>query len=412
MHIARTRDFVDWEYQGTVFDESNRPSWATATSGLWAPDVRYVDGQYVIYFTVTDTTLNTGDDSAIGVATSPTPVGPWTPTDEPVVGPAGPGSGGFLWTFDPAMFTDVDGPAYLYFGSYNGGVLGPRLAADGLTAVGPATQVAINNSTRAATWFATATGTTSWPPRRTAAPDPATGYSVFSGRSRSPLGPFVDADGNRLLAPRPAAPSWSPRTATGGSVPATTPSPPTMPGGTGSSTTPWTATSRGSNEPRRHQPPADAAGPDRLDRRLAAGPRGRRTQRDPAAAPVTGTELGINSANPAAAGFVGLTAGPNDPAGRSDRSARGHGADAGRGRQPTPCAYGSIFEPTADCRCRLGDGARGVAVTVDSGARRAVLVANRGRPDLVATPTPLTATAGSILVDVERRAERSVCWLS
>ena len=141
MHIARTRDWRSWSYLGTVFDATNRPSWATPTSGLWAPDVRYVAGRYVLYFTVTDTTLNPGDDSAIGVATAPTPVGPWTPSDAPVVAPR-PGNGGFLWTFDPAAFTDVEGRSYLYYGSYNGGLWVTRLSADGLTTTGPATQVA------------------------------------------------------------------------------------------------------------------------------------------------------------------------------------------------------------------------------------------------------------------------------
>ena len=144
MHIARTRDWRSWDYLGTVFDDTNRPSWATATSGLWAPDVRYVAGRYVLYFTVTDTTLNPGDDSAIGVATAPTPVGPWTPSDTPVVSPR-VGNGGFLWTFDPAGFTDVQGRSYLYYGSYNGGLWVTRLSADGLTPVGSATQVAIDN---------------------------------------------------------------------------------------------------------------------------------------------------------------------------------------------------------------------------------------------------------------------------
>ena len=76
MHMARTRDWSSWEYLGTVFDGVNRPSWATPTAGLWAPDIRYVAGRYVLYFTVTDTTLNPGDDSAIGVATAPSPAGP------------------------------------------------------------------------------------------------------------------------------------------------------------------------------------------------------------------------------------------------------------------------------------------------------------------------------------------------
>lgn len=36
-HIARTRDWVHWDYVGTIFNQNNRPSWATATAGLWAP---------------------------------------------------------------------------------------------------------------------------------------------------------------------------------------------------------------------------------------------------------------------------------------------------------------------------------------------------------------------------------------
>ena len=75
MHMARTKDWSSWEYLGTVFDSGNRPSWATPTAGLWAPDIRYVAGRYVLYFTVTDTTLDPGDDSAIGVATAPSPPG-------------------------------------------------------------------------------------------------------------------------------------------------------------------------------------------------------------------------------------------------------------------------------------------------------------------------------------------------
>src|SRR5690606_30716955 len=74
MHIARTRDFVDWEYIGNVFSEENRPGWATDSSFFWAPDIRYIDGQYVLYYTVTDTVDEPGEwNYAIGAATAPTP---------------------------------------------------------------------------------------------------------------------------------------------------------------------------------------------------------------------------------------------------------------------------------------------------------------------------------------------------
>ncbi|GAA1506248.1 hypothetical protein GCM10009740_40560 [Terrabacter terrae] len=202
MHIARTRDWSSWQYLGTVFDGSNRPSWATSTAGLWAPDIRYVAGRYVLYFTVTDTTLAPGDDSAIGVATAPTPAGPWTATNAPVVPPRPAPGGGYLWTFDPAGFTDSDGQRYLYFGSYFGGLWVTKVSADGLTRVGAATQVAIDNRyegsyvVRHGDWYYLMGSAAN------CCAGPTTGYSVFAGRSRSPLGPFVDAEGTSLMTSR------------------------------------------------------------------------------------------------------------------------------------------------------------------------------------------------------------------
>lgn len=199
MHMARTRDWSSWEYHGTVFDDTNRPAWATPTAGLWAPNVRYVAGRYVLYFTVTDTTLNEGDDAAIGVATADSPAGPWTATDAPAVPPRPAPGGGWLWTFDPAGFTDVDGTRYLYFGSYFGGLWVTRMSADGLRPVGTATQVAIDNRyegsyvVRHDGWYYLMGSAAN------CCAGPTTGYSVFASRSRSPRGPFVDAEGTSLL---------------------------------------------------------------------------------------------------------------------------------------------------------------------------------------------------------------------
>ena len=143
--ILRSRDLVDWTYVGDASPPATRPAWATPTAGLWAPDIRYAAGRYVLYFTVTDTTLNEGDDSAIGVATAPTPTGPWTPTGAPIVGPRPAPGGGFLWTFDPAGLTDAQGRRWLYYGSYFGGIFTVPLSADGLSVAGAPTQVTIDN---------------------------------------------------------------------------------------------------------------------------------------------------------------------------------------------------------------------------------------------------------------------------
>lgn len=199
-HVARTKDWDTWEYRGTIFDETNRPSWAEPNAGLWAPDVRYIDGQYVFYFTVTDTTLNPGGDSAIGVATSDSPEGPWVSAQEPIVAPRSDGGGGFYWTFDPAGFTSSDGRQWLYYGSYFGGLHVTEVSADGLRPVGAPTQVGQWDRYEGGYvvehqgWYYLTASSAN------CCAGPATGYSVFSGRSQDPRGPFLDAEGLDLNA--------------------------------------------------------------------------------------------------------------------------------------------------------------------------------------------------------------------
>lgn len=201
--MARSADLVDWTYIGDAFRPDQRPPYATADAGFWAPDVRWIDGRWVMYVTVTNTTVSTeGGDFAIGAATAPTPAGPWTFAPDPVVAPRPGGGGGWLWTIDPSQFTDVDGTNYLYYGSYYGGISVTELTADGLHTVGAATMVAIDNKfegsyvLRHNGWYYLLASTAN------CCAGPATGYSVHVGRSRSPRGPFVDRDGIPLVASR------------------------------------------------------------------------------------------------------------------------------------------------------------------------------------------------------------------
>ena len=87
--ISRSQDLVNWEYVGDAFTEATLPDWAAPDAALWAPDIRYLDGTYYLYYVVTQTTVtDEPNDNAIGVATAPTPTGPWTDSGGPVVGPA------------------------------------------------------------------------------------------------------------------------------------------------------------------------------------------------------------------------------------------------------------------------------------------------------------------------------------
>ena len=194
---ARSADLVSWTYSGDAFAAGQRPAFAAENAAFWAPDVRRVGNRWVMYVTVTETIEGPGR-SAIGAATAPTPTGPWTFADEPVVAPRPSGDGGWLWTFDPALLSTPDGRNYLYYGSYFGGIWVSELSPDGLRITGTATRVAIDNKFEGAYvvrrdgWYYLFASSAN------CCAGPTTGYSVSVGRSRDPRGPFTDRDGLRL----------------------------------------------------------------------------------------------------------------------------------------------------------------------------------------------------------------------
>ena len=77
---------------------------------LWAPDAAYKNGTYYLYFPAKDKK----DVFRIGVATSKSPTGPFKAEPAPIAG---------SFSIDPAVFTDIDGKAYMYFGGIWGGQL-------------------------------------------------------------------------------------------------------------------------------------------------------------------------------------------------------------------------------------------------------------------------------------------------
>jgi arabinan endo-1,5-alpha-L-arabinosidase len=208
--MFRSTDLVTWRYQGDAL--ASRPAWAEPTAGLWAPEIQFFNGQYYLYFGVTDVKPEISgepegchDDNAIGVATSSSPLGPWTVSPTPVVEPRRNGPGcNFFWTFDPDVITAQDtahlGQRYIYYGSYYGGVQVRELSPDGLLSIpASAVQVAIPNRYEGSEviyrngfyyYLGSATNCCN---------GPLTGYSVFAGRSESPTGPFIDRDGVSLL---------------------------------------------------------------------------------------------------------------------------------------------------------------------------------------------------------------------
>lgn len=103
-----SRDMKNWTDHGSVFRATDSTKWAKKT---WAPAAIKRDGRFFLYF---------GNGGAnIGVVTAPTPIGPFTdPLGTYLISSRTPGvqPATNIWLFDPAVFIDDDGQAYLYFG--------------------------------------------------------------------------------------------------------------------------------------------------------------------------------------------------------------------------------------------------------------------------------------------------------
>ncbi len=203
--MLRSSDLVNWTYMGDAFTE--RPAWAAPTAGLWAPEIQYINGQYYLYYGVTDVTDETSgvpgcdSDNAIGVATSASPLGPWVHHDAPVVEPRQNGDGcNFFWTFDPEVTLADGGQRYLYYGSYYGGIYVRPLSADGFsTDPAAALPITIANRYEGAEVVRHEGFFYLFVSAANCCNGPLTGYSVFVGRSESALGPFVDKEGVSFL---------------------------------------------------------------------------------------------------------------------------------------------------------------------------------------------------------------------
>lgn len=106
-HVFSSDDLVNWQDHGVALDVAD-VSWAQY---LYAPDAAYseVTGKYYLYFP--------DSGRGIGVAVSDSPAGPFVDAlGEPLVNKATPGVEDVDWVFDPGVFVDDDGQAYLYFG--------------------------------------------------------------------------------------------------------------------------------------------------------------------------------------------------------------------------------------------------------------------------------------------------------
>ena len=131
---GRSKDLVHWESLPTAFTNATRPQHVEDAKGVWAPDVEYINGQYVMYYSQNVTIAGGNPNSTIGIATSPTPDGRFT--DRGILFQAKDVGipGGCI----DAFFFEENGQKYLFFGSFKG-IYGYKLTDDGLAVDGDIT---------------------------------------------------------------------------------------------------------------------------------------------------------------------------------------------------------------------------------------------------------------------------------
>lgn len=206
--MFRSDDLLNWQYVGDAFDTP--PPQAEADAGIWAPELTYADGRYLLYYAITDVVdalspePGCHTDSAIGVAVADSPLGPWRPQPTLVVPPrrSQPTGCHFHWTIDPDLVVTPDGGKWLMYGSYDGGLFVHALDAAGMQLQGPPVQIAPGDRYEAPEvvfrdgWYYLFVSASNCCNRE------LTGYAVFVGRSRHITGPYVDDQGQSLMAGR------------------------------------------------------------------------------------------------------------------------------------------------------------------------------------------------------------------
>ncbi len=122
--IYRSDDLVNWEFIGTAFTQQTRPNFEPK-GGLWAPDINYINGKYVLYYSMS---VWGGEwTCGIGVATADKPEGPFTD------------HGKLFRSNEIQVQNSIDqfyieegGNKYLFWGSFSG-IYCIELSDDGLT---------------------------------------------------------------------------------------------------------------------------------------------------------------------------------------------------------------------------------------------------------------------------------------
>ena len=190
-NIMKSRNLVEWTFVGTAFTPETRPDFEK-DAGLWAPDITYFNGQYVLYYTLSK---NMGWlTNGIGVAVADKPEGPFTDKGELLRA----NKIGVVNSIDQ-FFIEDSGKKYIFLGSLNG-IYAIELSDDGLSLKNGAEKILVAGDIYEGTmiykrgrfyYLFASIGTCCEGVTST--------YQLVVGRSESLLGPYCDKSGKDMI---------------------------------------------------------------------------------------------------------------------------------------------------------------------------------------------------------------------
>ena len=115
--IYRSKNLVNWVFAGTAFNDHTRPMDFVPNGGIWAPDINYVNGQYVLYYSKSE--WGKTWECGIGVAVADNIKGPYKDAlGKPLLKREDCFASHHSWcVIDPAILTDDDGTNYIIWGN-------------------------------------------------------------------------------------------------------------------------------------------------------------------------------------------------------------------------------------------------------------------------------------------------------
>jgi arabinan endo-1,5-alpha-L-arabinosidase len=189
--IYKSDNLVDWTFTGTAFTDATRPTFEP-NGGLWAPDINYINGKYVLYYSMS---VWGGEwTCGIGAAIADKPEGPFT--DKGMLFRSN--EIGVQNSIDQ-FYIEEGGKKHLFWGSFRG-IYSIELSDDGLSVRPDAEKKQIAGTAFEGTYihkrgdyyymFASI-GTCCEGANST--------YQLVVGRSDSPFGPYVDKTGKDMM---------------------------------------------------------------------------------------------------------------------------------------------------------------------------------------------------------------------